>query len=146
MAKKEQVEEQKPDAVEIPDSLKVTADAFENTPGDTFGGTSEILVFGEEEAVGPLTYVGHRLTNLGNGLADADIHEAKDADGATWRLPIATNFRRQAEGANLLPGDTFLIKRLKNEIKKNGVGKGGSMQMYQIKVTRRAPAKSAVAA
>ncbi len=145
MAKKEAAENQKPEPVEIPDHLKVTAEAFDNMAGDTFGGTSEILVIAEGEVVGPLSYLGHRLTDLGNGLAPADIHEAKDKESFTWRLPIATNFRRQAEGANLKQGDIFFIKRLDDVEKKNGVGKGNGMQMYQVKVTKRAPAVAAAA-
>jgi hypothetical protein len=134
MAKAQQDKE----PVEIPDTLKVDPEAFDNLPGDTFGGSSEILMLNEGDVAGPLTYVGHRLTDLGNGKQPADIHEAKDSEGATWRLPIATNFRRQAEGAQLAAGDTFYVKRLDDVVKKNGVGKGQMMQMYQIKVTVRA--------
>ncbi len=133
-----------PAATEIPDHLKMDKAAFESHVGDTFGGTSEILVLEEETAAGPLTYIGHRLTDLGNGLAPADIHEAKDTEGATWRLPIATNFRRQAEGANLQKGDTFAVLRLKDVVKQNGVGAGGAMQMYQVKIMRRAPVAATV--
>lgn len=125
-------------ATEIPAHLR--AADFDKIKGDTFGGSSEILTLGENEAAGPLTYVGHRITDLGNGLAPADIHEAKDTEDSTWRMPIATSFRRQAEGANLRPGDTFFVKRIRDEVKKNGVGKGNSMQMYVIKVTGRAAA------
>lgn len=126
------------EAVEIPAHLNVDGSAFDQLPGDTFGGASEILVIEEGQAAGPLTYVGHRLTDLGNQKAPADIHEAKDTEGAMWRMPIATNFRRQAEGANLQKGDTFYVRRLEDVQKKNGVGKGQLMQMYQVKVTARA--------
>lgn len=136
---------QQDDAKELPDHLKQTPEAFEALQGDTFGGSSEILTLDVEDVAGPLTYIGHRLTDLGNGKQPADIHEAKDSEGETWRMPIATNFRRNAEGANLQPGDTFYVKRLADVTKKNGVGKGQSMQMYQIKVTARA-ARAAAAA
>lgn len=138
MAKAQAAQEK--EAVEIPDYLKVADDDFDGAPGDTFGGESEILMLDEGMAAGPFSYLGHRLTDLGNGKAPADIHEAKDNQGDTWRLPIATNFRRQAEGADLKRGDTFFVKRLSNVLKKNGMGKGEPMQMYQIKVTVRAVA------
>ncbi len=127
------------EAVEIPEHLKMDKSAFESQAGDVFGGASEILILEEETAAGPLTYLGHRLTDLGNGIAPANIHEAKDAEGATWRLPIATNFQRQVEGANLQKGDRFAMLRLKDVIKQKGVGANRPMQMYQIKVLGRAP-------
>ena len=123
---------------EMPDHLR--APNFDDLPGDTFGGASEILMLEEGESAGPLTYIGHRLTDLGNNIKPADIHEAKDKEGGTWRMPIATNFCRQAEAANLQKGDTFFVKRLENVIKKGGAGKGNEMQMYQVKVTARAAA------
>lgn len=134
-------EEREP--IEIPSHLKVDSKVFDDLKGDTFGGSSEILIIAENDIVGPLTYIGHRLQDLGNGLAPADIHEAKDSEGDTWRLPIATNFRRQAEGADLQRGDTFFVKRLPDVIKKRGVGAGGAMEMYMIKVTARAPRTAA---
>jgi len=143
MAKKDTQEDES--KFEMPDHLKVAPDVFETTAGEEFGGSSEILLLEVGEAAGPLKYVGHRLTDLGNNKQPADIHEAKDTEDATWRMPIATNFRRQAEGANLAPGDIFYVKRLDDVTKKNGVGKGQTMQMYQIKVTARA-ARTAPAA
>lgn len=127
------------DEIELPSHLAVDPAAFDAAQGDTFGGASEILKLDENEAAGPLTYIGHRITDLGNGKQPADIHEASDTEKAVWRMPIATNFRRQAEGAELKKGDTFLVKRLADVKKQNGVGKGQVMQMYQIKVTSRAP-------
>lgn len=124
---------------EVPENLKVSNEDFEKMGGDTFGGTSDILVIPVDSVAGPLTYIGHRLTDLGNGKQPADIHEAKDKNDETYRLPIATNFRRQAEGADLKRGDTFYVKRFADVKKQNGVGKGLVMQMYQIKVTNRAP-------
>ena len=135
MAKREQTaDEREP----IPGHL--LAPNFDDIKGDEFGGSSTILMLEVDEAAGPLTYVGHRLTDLGNNIKPADIHEAKDKAGELWRLPIATNFQRNAEGANLQAGDTFYVKRLEDVEKKAGAGKGNMMQMYVIKVTARAKA------
>ena len=135
MAKREQTaDEREP----IPEYLQ--APNFDEMKGDDFGGSSTILMLEVDEAAGPFTYVGHRLTDLGNNIKPADIHEAKDREGGLWRMPIATNFQRNAEGANLQSGDTFLIKRLEDVEKKGGAGKGNMMQMYVIKVTARAKA------
>ncbi len=127
------------EVIEIPEHLKMSVEDFDNKPGDVFGGASDILVLAENEVAGPLSYLGHRLTDLGNGIAPANIHEGKDLEGAIWRLPIASNFNRQVEGANLQKGDSFAIRRLEDVIKKNGVGKGNPMQMYQVKVLARVP-------
>ena len=140
MAKKN--ENQEP--VELPVQLVVDPEMFDSMPGDSFGGESEILLLDEGMVAGPLSYLGHRLTDLGNNMGPADIHEAKDSEGDTWRLPIAANFRRQAEGANLQRGDTFYVKRLTDAVKKAGKGKGNAMQMYQVKVTNRAPVAAVV--
>lgn len=139
MAKATSTETAENEPVGVPEYLKVSDAIFEKAQGDTFGGASEILVLEEGAIAGPLKYAGHRLTDLGNGLEPVDMHESQDAEDETWRLPIAANFRRQAEGANLQRGDTFYLKRLPDAIKKGGKGKGNPMQMYQIKVIVRAP-------
>lgn len=121
--------------VEVPEYLQYKG--FDNAPGETFGGSSDILMLDVNEAAGPLTYLGSRPFDPGTGK-EVILHEAKDGQDHNWRLPIAANFLRQVEAANLQKGDTFAIKRLDDAIKKKGVGQGNRMQMYQIKVLKRA--------
>lgn len=122
--------------VEIPDYLAVDPKVFDSQAGEVFGGTSDILMLDVDEAAGPLTYVGHRSADL--GLGDTVVHEAKDKEGKTWRLPISANFGRQIEAGNVERGDTFYVKRIADAEKKRGKGKGQMMQMYIVKVTQRA--------
>ncbi len=142
MAKKEAQELDAP--VEVPAHLKNFN--FDEGAGESFGGSSEILMLAEDEVAGPLTYVTlRRGVDLGNNMGLVDIHEAKDSEGDLWRLPIASNFRRQAESANLRSGDVFGIKRLLDATKKHGKGKGNAMEMYAIKIVSRAPVAPSMA-
>lgn len=135
MAKKSASDE----SVEVPDYLKGQVD-WDQTQGEDYGGSSEILYIEEGEVVGPLTFVAARPNvDLGNAMGTVTMYEAKDSQNAVWRLPIAANFRRQAEAANLQRGDTFAVKRLEDQVKKHGKGKGNPMEMYAIKVLKRAP-------
>jgi hypothetical protein len=133
--------------MQIPDHLKMSVDVFDDAEGEEFGGASEILHPDENEAVGPLTYLGFRANvNLGDGMPPVDIHEAKDKEGGQWRLPIAANFRAQIEKAGLARGDTFAVLRLPNVTKKKGAGKGNAMEMYKLKVLSKAPVQQSAAA
>lgn len=119
--------------VEVPEYLKTN---FDDLKGEVFGGSSDILALEEGEAAGPLTYLGNRPFDPGTGKP-VTLHEARDGQNHTWRLPIAANFLRQVETANLNSGDTFAFKRLPDAVKKKGVGAGNKMQMFQVKVLNR---------
>lgn len=135
MAKKQESVQEEP-KFELPAHLAVSQADFENTnTGEVYGGTSEILMLEPDEIAGPLTYLGSRQVNL--GLGPVASHEGRDAEGTTWRLPIAANFSRQIDAAGVQPGDTIWFKRLEDQTKKNGAGKGGLMQMFQLKVSKR---------
>ena len=128
----------------IPSHLKYDSKAFDTAEGETYGGSSEILGLAENEVAGPLHSLGLRTAvDLGNGLAPVDIHEAKDGEDNGYRLPIASNFKRQMELADMIKGDVFLVKRLPDAIKQKGAGKGNKMQMYQVKVIERKPRAAA---
>lgn len=124
----------------LPKHLEVAPDAFDNIPGEVYGGTSDILMLEIGEAAGPLTYTGHREVDL--GLGPVVLHEAKDSEGKAWRLPIAANFVRQLETANINRDDVFIVKRIEDAIKQRGKGKGNPMQMYVVKITKRADPKA----
>ena len=124
---------------EIPEHTDMDVSVFDQLPGDTFGGASDILALGVNQAAGPLTYIGQRMFDPGSGKM-IPLHEAKDTSENVWRLPIAASFSRQMEAADIKRGDTFAFKRLDDAIKQRGVGKGNSMQMFVIKVLTRAAA------
>ena len=132
-AQNEQQSNEKVENVEVPEYLHTN---FDDLKGESFGGSSDILALEENEAAGPLTYLGNRPFDPGTGKA-VTLHEARDGQNHTWRLPIAANFLRQVETANLNPGDTFAMKRLPDAIKKKGIGAGNKMQMFMIKVLNR---------
>lgn len=130
--------DKEPENVPVPSHLKLDPKSFAASQGESFGGSSEILRLEEGEAAGPLTYLGARKMQMPGSNQQVDIHEARDSQGDAWRLPIATNFRRNVESANLLRGDVFSFMRLKDVIKKHGQGAGDPMEMYEIKVLTRA--------
>lgn len=104
--------------------------------GQEFGGQSEILVLEEGQAAGPFTYQTSMeiTTDLGKALS----HVAADNEGNQWRMPIAGSFRRCVEQANLQNGDTFIVQRHPDQIKKRGAGAGDPMAIFSLRVLERA--------
>lgn len=113
------------------------AGAWDQQEGEEYGGQSEILLIQVGEVAGPFEYVGHQ--QMTTDLGDTTVHIGTDKDGETKRLPIQATFQRAVDQANLQRGDSFLIKREDDQIKKRGAGKDKPMAIYAIKVTKRAP-------
>lgn len=124
------------------DEILMNAADFAKLGGEDFGGESSILLLEKDEVAGPLTYLDSVEQNLGLGMIE--VHRAKDKKDKTWRLPIAANFRQQAETADLRRGDVFFIQRVADVQKKKGAGAGNMMEMYKLKVTNRAPRQATV--
>jgi hypothetical protein len=118
--------------------------AWDAAEGEEYGGKSEILLIQVGEVVGPFEYVGHQ--QMTTDLGDTTVHLGTNKDGETLRLPIQATFQRAIDQAGVQRGDTFLIKREADQIKKRGAGKDKPMAIYAVKVTKRAPRAAAPAA
>lgn len=110
---------------------------WDNQDGEEYGGQADILKLEPGQAAGPLTYLNE--TALTTELGETVAHSAMDADKNVWRMPIHATFIRAVEQANLANGDKFLVRRLPDQIKKAGKGKGKPMQIWGVKVTDRKP-------
>jgi len=117
--------------------------AWEQGEGEEFGGKSEILILRVGELAGPLVYVGHQ--EMTTSLGETTVHMATTKNGDTMRLPIQATFLRSVDQAGLVRGDTFLVKRFEDQIKKQGKGKGNPMAFYGLRVVQRAPRQMAAA-
>lgn len=118
----------------------ISVDQWDEVEGQEFGGKSDILDLHEGEVAGPFSYSGHQemVTDLGATTVHlGTVVDGEDA-GETVRLPIQATFLRAVDQAGLSKGDTFLIKRFDDQLKKKGKGAGKPMAIYGIKVTERA--------
>ena len=120
-----------------PVNVKVSASQWDAAPGEVFGGSADILKMEPGEVAGPLTYEGIDEKRLELEGEKIDVHVGRDAGGKRWRLPLSTSFRYQLEESKLAEGDTFLLRRAEDAIKKKGKGKGNPMKIFQIKITAR---------
>lgn len=111
--------------------------AWENEDAIEFGGQSDILLLEVDEVGGPFKYIGHQPMQTDLGMTT--VHIASDKEGNTIRMPISAAFVRSADQAGLSRGDTFIVKRYPDTLKKTGKGKGQTMQIYALKVTSKAP-------
>lgn len=111
--------------------------AWENADGEEYGGQADILEIKEGEIAGPFVYVGHQ--EMTTDLGDTTVHMATNKDGDTLRLPIQATFLRAIDQADVIRGDTFLIKRFEDQIKKKGKGANKPMAIFGVKVTKRVP-------
>jgi len=117
----------------------VTNDAslWDSAEGETFGGDADILRLDVGQVAGPLTYEGRDQKGLELEGDKVDVHLGRDRAGKLWRLPLSASFRNQLAESKLAEGDTFLVRRNEDAIKKKGKGKGNPMKIFQIKVTAR---------
>jgi len=120
----------------------VTNDAslWDSTEGETYGGDADILRLDVGQIAGPLKYEGRDAKGLELDGEKVDVHTGRDNAGKLWRLPLSASFRNQLTESKLAEGDTFLVRRGEDAIKKKGKGKGNPMKIFQIKVTARANA------
>lgn len=110
--------------------------SWDDIPGEQYGGDTDVLVIPENNHVGPLTYLGAQP--MKTHIGDTTSHQAV-LNGETVRLPIGATFLRAMDLASIHPGDEFWIKRFANTKKKSGAGQGTDMQIFAIKVTKKAP-------
>lgn len=103
--------------------------------GEEFGGKADILILKVGEIAGPLTYVGHQ--KMTTSLGETTVHLATNKEGETMRLPIQATFLRSIDQGGLVRGDTFLVKRFEDQIKKQGKGAGNPMAIYGVKIKTR---------
>lgn len=113
---------------------------WDSAEGETFGGDADILKLDVGQIAGPLTYEGRDAKGLELDGEKVDVHTGRDAAGKLWRLPLSASFRNQLTESKLAEGDTFLVRRNEDAIKKKGKGKGNPMKIFQVKVTKRANA------
>jgi len=111
---------------------------WDSAEGETFGGDADILKLEVGQIAGPLKYEGRDAKGLELDGEKVDVHTGRDNAGKLWRLPLSASFRNQLTESKLGEGDTFLVRRNEDAIKKKGKGKGNPMRIFQIKVTARA--------
>ena len=116
-----------------------SAAVWDAAPGEVFGGSADILKLEPGQVAGPLVYVGLSEKKLELDGDKVDVHTARDASAKLWRLPLSASFRNQLVESKLAAGDTFLVRRTEDALKKKGKGKGNPMRIYQVKITARAP-------
>jgi hypothetical protein len=116
------------------------AAAWDKAPGEEYGGKADILLIQVGDIAGPFIYVGHQ--DMTTDLGETTVHLATIKSGDTVRLPIQATFLRAIDQAGVSRGDTFLIKRFEDQIKKKGAGAGNPMAIYGVKVTKRMPKPS----
>jgi hypothetical protein len=113
-------------------------DPFGGLKGERFGGGSNRLIMEVGDVAGPLRHVKiDPNVKLTQDTEPVDIYIAANGDGEELRMPAATVFRKNAELAELKPGDTYHVAREADAIKKAGKGKGRPMEVYTILVTKR---------
>jgi len=102
-----------------------------------YGGQSDILELKVGEVSKILTYIGHQA--MQTTLGSTTVHTATSPDGGSLRLPISASFLRAIDQAGIKRDDEFLIKRFEDVKKSSGKGAGQTMQIYAVKLTKRAP-------
>ena len=120
----------------------MAGDTAWDSPGEEFGGQSDILLLEQGEVAGPFTYVGHQ--EMTTELGDTTVHMATTKDGDTLRLPIQATFLRAIDQADVVRGDQFLVRRTEDQLKKKGKGAGNPMAIYGVKVLNRVPRNNGV--
>ncbi|MDE2102577.1 MAG: hypothetical protein KGL39_35345 [Patescibacteria group bacterium] len=115
----------------------VSVEQWDSMKGEEFGGKSEILILQVGEIAGPLTYVGHQ--EMTTDLGDTTVHTATTKSGEQVRLPIQATFLRALDQAGVVRGDSFMVKRFEDQVKKKGKGAGNPMAIYGVKVIDRVP-------
>lgn len=113
---------------------------------EQFGGGSNYLQMEVDSVRGPFIHVridrDVKLTE--DSKKPVDLHVATDENGEEIRMPAAAIFRGNAEDAELKTGDSYYVARLPDTTKKTGSkleGKGNTMEVYVISVTKRAKKK-----
>ena len=118
--------------------------AWDEAPGQEFGGKAEVVNIQVGEIAGPFTYVGH--TQMQTDLGAATVHQATTKEGEQVRLPISATFVKAVDQAALSFGDTFLVRRGEDVEKKRGKGAGSMIPVYALKVLERVNKPAAPAA
>lgn len=120
----------------------MTTEAWTAIESPEFGGQADIMELEIDEIGGPFTYSGHQEMNLEGNSKPVTVHIGITEEGANMRLPIAASFLRAVDQAGIKPGDQFAIRRMDDVQKKGGVGKGTMMQIYSVKVLKKAASGS----
>lgn len=115
---------------------------FDNLQGDQSTGKGTILELEMGEVAGPLT-----ITRVMTGVYLSDdkdakpctTFDAKDKEGAPWRLPVGAIFTDKMLMLSVCKGDVVYIRREVDVKKEKGRGKGTMMKDYTVKVTDRNP-------
>lgn len=118
---------------------------FENpNSGELFGGSYPRLALEPGNVSEELTYVKDTTITLNDpdedeGKKDINVKVLQEvASGLLCTAPIGAIFNNTFEDAKIKKGDVFRIKRYPDAEKKEGKGKGNKMQVYGIKVYKRA--------
>jgi hypothetical protein len=135
--------EQKKDTTDTSKSNAPTGDErnyinsvdWDRLQGVEIGGQNPILEVEAGEVAGPFTYAGHQSMQTDSG--DVTVHLGEN-NGVIYRLPIAASFIRSVDQAGIGAGDQFALRRNDDQEKKRGVGKGQMMQIFSLKVIKKA--------
>ena len=108
---------------------------WDSIEGQEFGGQAPIVNIEVGQAAGPFILLSKTTVSTEIGTA---ISYSASIDGQQVRLPLSATFVKAVDQAQLDTGDEFYIRRTEDVKGKTGRAKGQILQVYGIKVTKRA--------
>ena len=115
--------------------MKVKAVEWDQIDGQEFGGQSPIIDIEVGQAAGPFILLSKTTVTTDIGTA---ISYTASYEGHQVRMPLSATFVKAVDQAQLDTGDEFFIRRTDDVKGKTGRAKGQILQVYGIKVTKRA--------
>lgn len=115
--------------------LKVKDVSWDSIEGQEFGGQSPIINIEIGQAAGPFILLSKTTVSTDIGTA---ISYTASYDGQQVRMPLSATFVKAVDQAQLDTGDEFYVRRTEDVKGKTGRAKGQTLQVYGIKVTKRA--------
>jgi len=115
--------------------MKVKTIEWDQVDGQEFGGQSPIIEIDPGQAAGPFILLSKTTVTTDIGTA---ISYTASYEGHQVRMPLSATFVKAVDQAQLETGDEFFIRRTEDVKGKTGRAKGQILQVYGIKVTKRA--------
>jgi hypothetical protein len=115
--------------------LKVKDISWDSIEGQEFGGQSPIVNIEPGQAAGPFILLSKTTVSTEIGTA---ISYAASYEGQQVRMPLSATFVKAVDQAQIDTGDEFYVRRTEDVKGKTGRAKGQTLQVYGIKVTKRA--------
>ena len=118
---------------------------FEQAEGELFGGSYARLELEPGDVSIPLVYRKDTEIPLPDQDANGNettkmqtVYVCELPNTELVTCPISAIFMKHFKEAKIVKGDEFRIKRYPNAVKKRGKGAGNQMQVFAVRVTKRA--------